>query len=173
MSEISVLLHNIRSAYNVGSIFRTADAAGVGKVFLSGYTPIPIDRFGRSQKEIAKTALGAEDLIAWEYLGSPIRVISRLKREKWNIVGVEQDIRARDYRSLKLQGSTLFVFGNEVRGLSRVLRDACDALVEIPMRGVMVRQVHHPRHTGRGKESLNVSVAAGVVLFQAKQNPGV
>src|ERR1700686_5413317 len=60
MSEIAILLHNIRSAHNVGSIFRTADAAGAGKIYLSGYTPRPIDRFGRPQKEIAKTALGAQ-----------------------------------------------------------------------------------------------------------------
>lgn len=146
------MLHNVRSAHNVGSIFRTADAAGVTKIYLSGYTPTPLDRFGRPQKEIAKTALGAEHSVSWEYAKSPARTIARLKKEGWKIVGVEQDARALDYRSLKIDGPALVMLGNEVRGMSKGLRDRCDALVEIPMRGA--------------KESLNVSVAAGIVLFQ-------
>lgn len=150
-SRIAVLLHNIRSTHNVGSIFRTADAAGVEKVYLTGYTPTPIDRFKRQQKDIAKTALGAERSVPWEYHASPGTLITRLKRDGWHVVGVEQDERARDYRLLQLSKRTVFVLGNEVRGLSRVLRDACDELVEIPMRGM--------------KESLNVSVAAGITLF--------
>jgi tRNA G18 (ribose-2'-O)-methylase SpoU len=163
--EIAVLLHNVRSAHNVGSIFRTADAAGVSRMYLSGYTPAPRDRFGRAQKEIEKTALGAEKFLPWEYHASPARRVSKLKREGWNVVGVEQDERAQDYRTFVRKTKTLFVFGNEVRGLSPALRKACDILIEIPMRGAMVRQAHHPRHSGRGKESLNVSVAAGIVLF--------
>src|ERR1700674_2611076 len=99
MSEIALLLHNIRSAHNVGSIFRTADAAGVSKMYLSGYTPKPVDRFGRVHKEIGKTALGGELSVAWEYQKSPTAIISRLKKEGWQIVGVEQDARAVDYRS--------------------------------------------------------------------------
>jgi len=151
--ETRVLLHNIRSAHNVGSIFRTADAAGVSRVYLSGYTPIPKDRFGREQKIIAKTALGAEKFIPWEYVASTPALIAALKKEGWTIVGIEQDKRSYDYRSYEWCEKTLFVFGNEVRGLSKELRDKCDALVEIPMRGK--------------KESLNVSVAAGIVLFAA------
>lgn len=165
MRETAILLHNIRSAHNVGSIFRTADAAGVGHIYLSGYTPLPIDRFGRSQKDIAKTALGAEKAVAWTYKKSPLSQIEILRKGGWKIVGVEQDARAMDYRTVHSSGATLFLFGNEVRGLSRALRDTCDALVEIPMRGTMVRQAHHPRHSGAGKESLNVSVAAGIILF--------
>ena len=153
--EIAVLLHNVRSAHNVGSIFRTADAAGVSRAYLSGYTPTPRDRFGRPQKEIAKTALGAENILQWEYHASPTRLISRLKKEGWDVVGVEQDARARNYRAFKTKTPTVFVFGNEVRGLSSGLRKACDSLIEIPMNGV--------------KESLNVSVAAGIVLFNARQ----
>jgi 23S rRNA (guanosine2251-2'-O)-methyltransferase len=146
----AVLLHNIRSSHNVGSIFRTADAAGVTKVFLSGYTPTPLDRFKRPNKEIAKTALGAEDYIEWEY--SPAtRVIARLKKEGWHVVGIEQDTRAKEYRTFRAKPKTLFVVGNEVRGLSKSLREACDTLLEIPMKG--------------RKESLNVAVAAGIVLF--------
>ncbi len=147
---VSVLLHNVRSAHNVGSIFRTADAAGVSRIYLSGYTPTPTDRFERVQKDIAKTALGAEKTVPWEYHKTP-KMIASLKRLGWNIVGVEQDGRSRDYRSYSLKQPTLFIFGNEVKGLSRSLRNSCDELIAIPMRGK--------------KESLNVSVAAGIILF--------
>jgi 23S rRNA (guanosine2251-2'-O)-methyltransferase len=151
MHDVAVLLHNIRSAHNVGSIFRTADAAGVKKIYLSGYTPTPVDRFGRPRKEIGKTALGGELSVAWEYRSSPATIIAKLKKDGWRIVGVEQDARAIDHRSFKADGPTLVVLGNEVRGISKQLRKQCDALVEIPMRGK--------------KESLNVSVAAGIILF--------
>lgn len=149
--ESAVLLHNVRSAYNVGSVFRTADGAGIAKLYLSGYTPAPHDRFGRPDKEIAKTALGAERFLPWEHAKSPMPLIRALKRAGWRIVGVEQDVRAGDYRDFRMSHPTLFIFGNEVRGLSPQLRAACDLLIEIPMQGK--------------KESLNVSVAAGVVLF--------
>src|SRR3989344_2732019 len=159
--QVAILLHNLRSAHNVGSIFRKADAAGVRKIFLTGYTPTPLDRFGREQKDIAKTALGAQVSGAWEYAKTAGSIVKKMKREGVRIVGVEQDARAVDYRAFKPQSAALFLFGNEVRGLSRGLRDSCDTLIEIPMHGTMVRQAHHPRNTGTGKESLNVSVAAG------------
>ena len=168
MREFTILLHNVRSAHNVGSIFRTADAAGVKKIYLSGYTPIPIDRFGRAQKKIAKTALGAEKFLQWEYCKSPMRAISKLKKEKWKIVGVEQHARAKDYSSIRTNRPIVFAFGNEVRGLSKNILNVCDEILEIPMHGAMVRQAHHPRHSGRGKESLNVSVAAGIILFSVR-----
>ena len=72
IQDTRVILHNIRSTHNVGSIFRTADAAGVSHIYISGYTPTPIDKFGRKQKDIAKTALGAEDSVHWEYIENPI-----------------------------------------------------------------------------------------------------
>lgn len=149
--EIQVLLHNIRSAHNVGSIFRTADAAGVTKVLLSGYTPTPTDKFGRTQKDIAKTALGAERFLPWEYAKEPNMMLQKAREEGFEIVGIEQDVRAKDYRSFEAGKKALFLLGNEVRGLSPVLRDRCDTILEIPMRGE--------------KESLNVAVAAGIVLF--------
>lgn len=154
MQEIAVLLHNIRSTHNVGSIFRTVDAAGVSQVYLSGYTPTPTDRFGRAQKSIAKTALGAEQYIPWEHHTSPSRLISKLKKEGWTIVGVEQDAHSRDYRAFKVKGKTVFAFGNEVLGISKGLRKKCDVLIEIPMHGK--------------KESLNVSVTAGIILFSVR-----
>jgi tRNA G18 (ribose-2'-O)-methylase SpoU len=151
--QTAVLLHNVRSAHNVGSIFRTADAAGVSKIFLSGYTPSPVDRFGSPRKDISKVALGAEKYIPWEYQKNPYAIISALRKEGWHIVGVEQDARAINYRMFKIKRPTLFIFGNEVRGISPALRKKCDTVVEIPMRGK--------------KESLNVSVAAGIILFSS------
>lgn len=152
--EVAVLLHNVRSAHNVGSIFRTADAAGVSKIYLTGLTPAPVDRFGRVKKEIAKTALGAEKYVPWEKAARPQTIIRRLKKEGWTIIGVEQDASARDYRSFKTRKDSLFIFGNEVRGLPESVRSHCDVLIEIPMRGK--------------KESLNVSVAAGIILFSVR-----
>jgi len=151
MRRIAVILHNVRSAHNVGSILRTADASGVSHVHLSGYTPLPKDRFGRINKEVAKTALGAEKFIPWSHVPDPFQLVLMLQKRGWRVVGVEQDSRARDYRTFKTKTPTVFVFGNEVRGLSASLRKACDSLVKIPMHGQ--------------KESLNVSVVAGIILF--------
>ncbi|MDO8521864.1 MAG: RNA methyltransferase [bacterium] len=161
--RIAVLLHNVRSTHNVGSIFRTSEAAGAERIYLSGYTPAPIDRFGRIQKDIGKTALGAEKMLPWEHFSSPSDIIRKLKNEGWAVVGIEQDKHAIDYRKFSAEGGSssggklkkpiLFIFGNEVRGISPALRAQCDTLIEIPMNGK--------------KESLNVSVAAGIVLFRA------
>lgn len=153
--QVAVLLHNVRSAHNVGSVFRTADAAGVGEVLLSGYTPAPVDRFKRPLKEIAKTALGAEQSVPWEKHTDARSVIELRRAAGWRVIGVEQDARSRDYREIVLKQPTLFVFGNEVRGLSPALRDLCDELIEIPMHGT--------------KESLNVAVTAGIILFSVRR----
>lgn len=151
----AVILHNIRSAHNVGSIFRTADGAGVARIFLSGYTPTPIDRFGREQKQIAKVALGAEKHMPWERCASLSILVARLRKDGWRIVGVEQDSAALDHRTYAPAKRSVFVFGNEVRGLSKQARALCDDLIEIPMVGE--------------KESLNVAVAAGIVLYNPQQ----
>ncbi len=150
-----IILHNIRSAQNVGSIFRTADACGISKIFLSGYTPKPIDRFGREVKAISKTALGAEKDIEWEYFLRPNQIINKLKKEGVKIIAVEQDKKSVDYKKIKLpthRKGIVFIFGNEVRGISKQLLKQCDQIVEIPMKGK--------------KESLNVSVTAGIALFR-------
>ena len=150
--DIRVLLHNIRSAHNVGAIFRTADAIGISHIYLSGYTPTPRDRFDRPVKEIAKTALGAEYTIPWTYIKEPKQIIALLKTENFAVVGVEIDVRAIDYKTYVPGEKTLILVGNEVRGLSPVLRNASDVLVEIPMHGK--------------KESPNVAVSFGVALFR-------
>ena len=147
-----VILHNIRSTHNVGSIFRTADAAGVQKIFLTGYTPLPVDRFGRPQKDIAKTALGAEKTLAWEYAKTAATVITQLQKEGVHVIAVEQHKNAVEYRRVRVRANTAVLLGNEVEGISPTLLKKCDVIAEIPMRGK--------------KESLNVSVAAGIALFQ-------
>lgn len=151
-SEIYLLLHNIRSVYNVGSIFRTADATGVNKIYLSGYTPTPIDRFGRIRQDISKASLGAENTVAWENIIDIDNFIRKIKKEKIKIIGLEQSKKSIDYKKIKLSERNLIILGEEVRGIDKRLLDKCDEIAEIPMKGE--------------KESLNVSVATGVLLYQ-------
>lgn len=153
-----VVLDNVRSAHNVGAIFRTADGAGVARIFLVGVTPQPLDRFGRVVPEIAKTSLGATETVAWEYCADADACIARLREEGARIVAVEQDVRAVPYTdgASPLRGGaqapTAYIFGNEVDGVSQTFLDAADTIVQIPMLGT--------------KESLNVATTAGIILFQ-------
>src|SRR3989344_8763013 len=149
ISQICLLLHNIRSAHNVGSIFRTAEATGVSKIYLSGYTPAPMDRFGRMRKDITKVSLGAEKDVEWETVGDIRELIKNFKKVK--IVAVEQDKRSISYKDIKLDNNILLIFGNEVDGIEKEILDLCDQIIEIPMHGK--------------KESLNVSVATGLILY--------
>lgn len=149
--EIFLILHNIRSLYNVGSIFRTADAAGVSKIYLTGYTPAPTDVFGKYRKEISKTALGAEKLVSWKAIRYIVSLVKQLKKEKVQLVALEQVENAIDYRKFKSRFPMALVLGNEVRGLSKALLKKCGKIIYIPIYGK--------------KESLNVSVAAGIALF--------
>ena len=149
--KIFLILHNIRSEHNVGSMFRTADAAGASKIYLTGYTPAPIDRFGRKSAKISKVALGAEESVSWEKPESALELIQRLVRDQVEIVCVEQDKRSVDYKKFTPIKDTAYVFGDEVRGLSKEILDVADKIIEIPMKGE--------------KESLNVSVTAGIILF--------
>jgi tRNA G18 (ribose-2'-O)-methylase SpoU len=147
-----LILPNIRSAVNVGAIFRTGDAVGISKIFLVGCTPTPSDKFGRVQKDIAKSALGAETWIPWEYRNSLIPLINKLKKEGYSIVALEQNDNSIDYRKFRLKRNTAIILGPEVQGLDKRILNLCDVVVEIPMYGK--------------KESLNVSVACGVALFR-------
>lgn len=146
-----LILPDIRSAINVGAIFRTADGVGIDKVYLVGTTPRPTDRFGRVQKDIAKSALGAETWIPWEYRDNLKSLIKELKKDGFLIVAIEQDKDSIDYRKVKIKGKTAFILGAEVDGLDKKILKDCDIIAEIPMKGK--------------KESLNVSVACGVALF--------
>jgi len=150
--EIVLVLHNIRSAHNVGSIFRTADAAGVTKIYLSGYSPRPADRFGRPQKEIGKTALGAEAAIPWEYFKTATPIFNTLEKQGFQVIGLEQSPSSVDYKKVKPKYPVAFVVGNEVKGMSPELQKRCDIIAEIPMKGE--------------KESLNVGVSLGIALFR-------
>ncbi len=149
-----VLLHNIRSVHNVGSLFRTADAAGVEKVFLTGYTPAPVDRFGRARKDLAKVSLGAETAVEWEKEEDIIVVLEKIKKEGFEVVAVEQSPDAISLKDYVPTESVAYIFGNEVDGLSDEVLQQADVVVEIPMHGI--------------KESLNVSVAGGIVLFSTQ-----
>ena len=148
-----LLLDNIRSAHNVGSIFRTADGAGVEKIWLAGYTPTPVDRFGREQPEIAKTSLGASKTVPWEHLENEetLAKLASLQAEGFQIVAVEQTPKAVSIHDFTPGDKTIYIFGNEIDGVSPALLEAVDVVIEIPMHGQ--------------KESLNVAVTAGIILF--------
>jgi len=139
----------------VGSILRTADAAGVRKVYLCGYTPAPIDRFGRKRADIAKVALGAEESVVWEHVEDIREVIQTLKEKGVYMVAVEQDASSVSYTEPYPQKETALIVGEETKGIEPDLLDLCDRIVEIPMAGK--------------KESLNVAVATGIVLFRLVQ----
>lgn len=149
--ESVLILPNIRSAINVGAMFRTADAIGINKIYLTGYTPRPTDKFGRIQSDIAKSALGAETWIPWEYEEDINKVLKKLKKDKFQIVAVEQDKNSIDYRKVKVGDKVAIIMGEEVNGLDKKILKKCDVIAEIPMKGK--------------KESLNVSVACGIALF--------
>jgi tRNA G18 (ribose-2'-O)-methylase SpoU len=136
----------------VGAIFRTAEGVGVSKIYLTGYTPAPVDEFGRANKEIAKTALGAEKTLRWERIENIFELIPKLKTEDWQLIALEQAKNSVDYREVTLGEKAVVLVGNEVEGVGEEILKLCDQVAEIPMRG--------------SKESLNVAVAIGVALFR-------
>lgn len=150
-----LILENIRSAYNVGAIFRTADGAGVSKIYLVGYTPTPIDRFGRPQPEIKKTSLGASEEIEWEHYERVSDFISPLKKEGITVVAVEQAPVSISMIDFIVPEKVAYIVGNEVEGVSKESLELADVIIDIPMLGT--------------KESLNVSVAAGIVLYHSSK----
>lgn len=148
-----LFLNNIRSAHNVGAMFRTADGAGVERVYLGGYTPAPVDRFARTQPEIAKTSLGASETVAWESVthGGEAAVLTQLQEQGYTVVAVEQTNDSRSIYDFSVPENVVYVFGNEVDGVDPALLAVADTIIEIPMCG--------------SKESLNVATTAGIVLF--------
>jgi tRNA G18 (ribose-2'-O)-methylase SpoU len=157
MREIIVIAHNIRSTHNVGAIFRTGEGFGASKIILSGYTPYPqiendtrLPHISRKLTEqIHKTALGAEVTVPFEHIEAPGFVA--LRRLGFTIVGLEQDERAILLPEYQPPEKVALLLGEEVDGIEPALRNECDDLIEIPMRGK--------------KESFNVSVAAGIALY--------
>ncbi len=140
-----LILDNIRSLYNVGSMFRTADGFGVQKMFLCGITGTP------EQNGLKKVSLGAEHMVAWEHVRHTWRVVEKLQREGYDVVGLERANGATAIGKFRPSKKIALVLGNEVRGLSPALRKRLDATLEIPMVGK--------------KESFNVAVACGIALY--------
>jgi tRNA G18 (ribose-2'-O)-methylase SpoU len=149
-----LIIYNVRSVENVGAMFRTSDAAGISKIYLTGYTPAPLDRFGRKRGDLAKSALGAEEYVKWESKKSLPALLRNLRRDGYQIVAIEQDKKSIDYKTLRLRSGrgNVFIVGPEVSGIPKSILSKCDIIAEIPMRGK--------------KESLNVSVACGIALFR-------
>lgn len=148
------VLDNLRSVYNVGSIFRTANAAGVEKIILCGTTPTPLDKKGVRRSDFAKVALGAEDTVAWEYVESTEEALNTLKANNYYIVAFEQDEKSVDYKEVNIAGkeNVAFVIGPEVTGMTQEVLALCDVIAEIPMLGT--------------KESLNVTIAFGIGVYR-------
>ncbi len=145
---VTVVLDNVRSHHNVGSIFRTADAFLIEEMILCGYTPVPPHR------EIHKTALGATDAVSWNYEASTLEAVTRLRAQGYVVYAVEQAERTVLLQDMAVgtPQKTAFVFGNEVSGVAQEVVDACTAVLEIPQFGT--------------KHSLNISVCAGMVLWE-------
>lgn len=148
--DFVLVLPDIRSGHNVGAMFRTGDAVGVDKIYLTGYTSEP------SHPHVAKVSLGAETWIPWEKYESCTELLKKLKKLGYNIVALEQTKKSKNLLTWKPKFPLALVVGNEVRGVEPELVDLCDETIEIPMRG--------------RKESLNVSIAAGVALYQVFRN---
>ena len=149
--RVVVVLDNIRSLYNTGSILRTADAAGVERVVLCGITPRP-DQGGRQRRAIAKTALGAEETVAWEYEPDTASALSRLHVAGYHPVAVEPEADAVDLYDWTPRWLVCVVFGHERTGIAAHVTAGIGTVIRIPMLG--------------RKESLNVATAAGVVLYE-------
>lgn len=151
MDECILVLDNIRSVANVGSIFRTADCLGVSKIYLIGTTPTPLDRFGRKRKDFIKVSLGAEEFVKWEYSVDVESVLNKLKKEKYKILALEQAKSSKSLKKFKAPKKFALIVGNEVEGVSKSALKLADTILEIPMFGK--------------KESMNVSVSTGIALF--------
>lgn len=147
-TPLILVLDNVRSALNVGSVFRTADAFAIEKIFLCGITAVPPHR------EILKTALGSTDSVNWEYFENAALAVERLKKERCRIYAVEQTDQSQQLQSIDFQKNekAAFVFGNEVTGVSEDWLDLADAGIEIPQFGT--------------KHSLNIAVCVGIVVWE-------
>ncbi|TSC58735.1 MAG: tRNA/rRNA methyltransferase SpoU [Candidatus Peregrinibacteria bacterium Greene0416_62] len=150
--RIILLAHNIRSLWNIGALFRSCDCFAVEKLILSGYTATP------PRREIAKTALGADEWIAWEKVEDLKSIIEQLRNVGWRIVGLEQSDRSIVLDEYVPHEKTCLIVGHEVLGVPEEILKLCDDVVHIPMLGK--------------KKSLNVSVATGIALHQLRSCKG-
>lgn len=147
-NRIIFLAHNVRSLWNVGSFFRTSDAFGIEKIYLTGYTGHP------PRKEIAKVALGADDTVPWEHAEDPLPVLTQLKKEGFSIIALELTPSAKNLESYEPPDKLCLVVGHELSGVPEEILSIADDVIKIPMHGQ--------------KESLNVAVAAGIALHHLR-----
>ena len=145
---VIVVLENIRSAYNVGSVFRTADAFLIEAIYIIGYSAKP------PHKEIKKTALGAEETVSWKYFKTTAEALAALREDEYNVFAVEQAVGSAALQAINYDGRSKIavIFGNEVTGVEQSTIQLCDSCIEIPQLGM--------------KHSLNIATAAGVVLWE-------
>lgn len=145
---LTIVLDNVRSMHNVGSVFRTADAFIIEKIILCGITPVPPHR------EIHKVALGATESVDWIYEKEIIKVLEDLKKENYQIIGIEQTTGSIEIQNFEIRKGNKYalILGNEVDGVSDEVIERCDTLLEIPQLGT--------------KHSLNVSVCSGIVMWE-------
>jgi len=149
-TPIVVVLDNVRSAHNVGAIFRTSDAFLIEKIFLCGITPFP------PNNEIRKSALGSTNSVDWAYESDTNKVLNSLKNSGYRIVSVEQVENSTKISNFKPKQPTALIFGHEVNGISQEIINSCDEFLEIDQFGT--------------KHSLNISVCAGIVIYKASQS---
>lgn len=161
MQSIVLVVHNVRSAHNVGSILRSADGFGLEHVYLTGYTPYPETKNDnrlphlaqRATRQISKTALGAENSLKWTYSKDIFKLINNLKKH-YQVVALEQTPKATPLRDFKSSKNTALIVGSEIKGLDQQILDAADLHLEIPMLGQ--------------KESFNVGIAAAIAMYHLR-----
>lgn len=146
---VVALLDNIRSMFNVGSMFRTADGAWLEEMIISGYTAVP------PRKEIAKTALGAEYSVPWRSIPDPVEALRALKQKGYTAIALEHTTRSQSYASVDYDFPLVFVVGNEGVGVQDKIVEECDFAVELPQNGM--------------KSSMNVAVAFGIMLYELRR----
>jgi 23S rRNA (guanosine2251-2'-O)-methyltransferase len=164
MPDIVLIAHNLRSTHNIGSLLRTADGLGVGKIYLSGYSPYPLsvpdERLphlaAKIDKQIAKTALGAEKSVDWEHSENITSIIEKLRSEGYKLAAIEQAANAVKLPEFKAPDKIALIVGREVEGIEPEVLGLCDCILEIPMFG--------------SKESFNVVQATAMALYQIKFN---
>jgi len=162
MTTLVLIAHNLRSAHNVGSLLRTCDGLGVDKVYLTGYTPYPLHTDDarmphlaqKTDRQIAKTALGAEKFLNWQYLTDVRAVINDLKKQSFAILALEQALGSVKLPGFKPPAKLALIVGREVEGIEPEILVLCDQILEIPMLG--------------SKESFNVVQAAAMALYQLR-----
>lgn len=151
-----LILHRVRSAYNVGSMFRSADGIGVDKIFITGFTQAPSQKEyalqSKAEKMLSKTSLGADKYVPWKKAQNLGKLIEKLKKDNFQIIALEQNESSIDYRSFKPEDKIALIVGNEPRGIDKRILKKCDIIMELPMRGQ--------------KQSLNVAVALGIAGYK-------